>query len=79
MRKITLLALAVLMMVGCKYEDRQTKEVDGVIIVTIDSCEYVRCVTYYGYTVYCHKGNCRFCKERRKKEMKKLVEQLKEK
>lgn len=73
MKKIILLAFATLMMVGCKYEDRQTKEVDGVKIVTIDSCEYVRCVTYYGYVVYNHKGNCRFCKERRENELKELT------
>lgn len=72
MKKIILLALTALMMVGCKYEERQTKEVDGVKIVTIDSCEYVRCVTYSGYIVYCHKGNCRFCKERRQKELQEL-------
>lgn len=40
-------------------------------IITIDSCEYI----VWGYWL-AHKGNCRFCKERREKE---LAEQLKEK
>jgi hypothetical protein len=54
----------------------------GFEVVVIDSCEYIR-KELIGYkkaafeTV--HKGNCRFCKERRQKEMKELVEQLKEK
>ena len=45
-------------------------------ILQIDSCEYLRVDGYYGYA---HKGNCRFCKGRRQKELKELVEQLKEK
>jgi hypothetical protein len=40
----------------------------------IDSCEYLKVEGYYG--IY-HKGNCRFCKERRQKELEELVEQLK--
>jgi hypothetical protein len=76
-KKTILLALAVLVMAGC--EERQSKSVDGVDVVTIDSCEYIRSCTYMGYCVYSHKANCRFCKERRQKELKELVEQLKEK
>lgn len=83
MKKTILLALTALMMVGCY--DRPSEEVDGVDIVAIDSCEYIRDLTYYGYTVYNHKGNCRFCKERdsikwekRKKELEELIK-LKEK
>lgn len=75
MKKIILLALTALMMAGCGNE-RPIKNVDGVDVVTVDSCEYIRCVTYYGYCVYSHKGNCRFCKERSQKELKELVEQL---
>ena len=77
MKKIILLALAALMMVGC--DDKPSVNVDGGNIVTIDSCEYISCPTYYGFPVYSHKGNCRFCAERRKQELKELVEQLKEK
>ncbi len=77
MKKIILLALATLMMAGCY--NRQSKKVDGVDIVTIDSCEYVRYETYSGHPVYSHKGNCHFCKERRQKELEELVIKLKEK
>lgn len=79
MKKIILLALTALMVVGCdKPVTIDTKE--GLEIVNIDSCEYIKCYTYgINSYVYSHKGNCRFCKERREKVLKELVEQLKEK
>ena len=78
MKKIILLAFTALMMVGCNQpETIDTKE--GLKIVNIDSCEYIKCYTYgFNSYVYSHKGNCRFCKERRQKELKELIEQLKE-
>lgn len=77
MKKIILLVITALMMVGCNQpETIDTKE--GFKIVNIDSCEYLKCYTYGISTyVYSHKGNCRFCKERRQKEFKELIEQLK--
>ena len=78
MKKFILLALIALMMVGCGNE-RPIKNVDEANIVTIDSCEYISSYTYHGNYVYSHKGNCRFCKERRQKELEKLVTKLKEK
>ena len=77
-KKIILLALTALMMTGCEdYNsniniDTKTK---GVIFGTIiiDSCEYIN--DYYRLA---HKGNCRFCKERRQKELEELVIKLKE-
>jgi hypothetical protein len=80
MKKIILLALTTLIMVGCTEKD-----FDGNIavnpgsannpdIIIIDSCEYVNWVYRLA-----HKGNCRFCKERRQKELKELVEQNKNK
>ena len=77
-KKIILLALTALIMVGCE-DERPIKNVDGVDVMTIDSCEYIRSYTYYGHYVYSHKGNCLFCKERRQKELEKLVIKLKEK
>lgn len=77
MKKVLIpLALATLMM-GC--DEPVTIDVkEGLKIVNIDSCEYIKCYTYgLNSYVYSHKGNCRFCKERRQKEMKELVEQLK--
>lgn len=76
MKKIILLALTALMMVGCSEEmDKTTKMVEFKIL-QIDSCEYLRIEGYYGFA---HKGNCRFCKERREKELKYIIEQIKEK
>ena len=77
MKKFILLALTALMVVGCG--DYQGKNQDSIAVtgysdVEIDSCQYI-----IGYMVLAHKGNCRFCKERRQKELEELVIKLKEK
>lgn len=77
MKKIILLALTTLMVVGCgDYEGKNQNSIalTGYSDVEIDSCQYI-----IGYNVLAHKGNCRFCAERRKQELKELVGQLKEK
>lgn len=81
MKKIILLALTAFMMVGCEYktdaEIEEAKRLNGFNIVVIDSCEYLgrdESHGYQGYGYFAHKGNCRFCKERREKEMKNYVE-----
>ena len=77
MKKIILLALTALMMVGCRYKitSANIREASNAVIIvdehTLDSCEY--------YPSYGHKGSCRFCKERRQKELEELVIKLKEK
>ena len=76
MKKIILLALVTLMMVGCDYTPTDHATSDGKQVVLIDSCEYVKWSNGFG-PHYTHKGNCRFCTERRKQELKSLVEQLK--
>ena len=74
-KKIILLALTTLVMVGCDVKQpNRIYEPASYSTYIIDSCEYVG---YCGNFV--HKGNCRFCKERRQKELEELVEQLKEK
>jgi uncharacterized protein YcfL len=76
MKKIILLTLTSLMVVGCDYQNPDgsydTSKSLMIQTVVIDSCEYIE-----GYYTLAHKGNCRFCKERRQKELKELVEQLK--
>lgn len=78
MKKIILFALTALIMVGCTEEDSNgniavnTGSANNPDIIIIDSCEYVNWVYRLA-----HKGNCRFCKERRQKELEELVEQLK--
>lgn len=77
MKKIILLALTALMMAGCEYktdaEIEEAKRLNGFNIVVIDSCEYLNkreTSGYQGYGYFAHKGNCRFCTERRKQELK---------
>ena len=74
MKKLILVALTALVMVGCgEYQGEGDFSLVGYSDIEIDSCQYI-----VGYNVLAHKGNCRFCKERRQKEMKELVELLKE-
>ena len=78
MKKIILLALTALIMVGCERvmeTDYHTKE--GFRVCIIDSCEYILMSNGNG-AYYTHKGNCRFCKERRQEEMEELVRVWKE-
>jgi len=70
-RKGTLL-LAALMMVGCGEYKVNKPVMSGYSVVDIDSCEYIK-----EFSRIAHKGNCQFCKERRQKELKELIEQLK--
>ena len=97
MKKIIILALAVLIMAECKQQEAKSKhqrveckqervERDYSVII-VDGCEYIEKTDEYhigadmgtkaGYLA--HKGNCRFCTERRKQELEALVEQIKEK
>ena len=41
--------------------------------IVIDSCEYIE-----AFNRLAHKGNCKFCAQRRKQELKQLVKELKE-
>lgn len=77
MKKIILLALTVLM-IGCSLSvEEDTKACKKRYhVILLDSCEYYSNDIKFDIT---HKGNCRFCAERRQKELEKLVEQLKEK
>ena len=70
MKKLFLLVLTAMMMVGC--DSNKLYELQSYGIQTIDSCEYVT-----GYYKLSHKGNCKYCAERRKQELKELVEELK--
>lgn len=89
MKKIILLALAALMMVGCEMK-QATENIEAPYggnlntstfqTILIDSCEYIK-----GTYKLSHKGNCRFCEERdsikwekRRKELEELVIKLKE-
>lgn len=66
-------------MFGCvpKNEDGSIKldtgNANNPQVIIIDSCEYI----HYGYGL-AHKGNCKYCSERHKKEQEELVQRLKE-
>ena len=54
------------------YEKEAIKDVENNYKeIVIDSCQYVVFISkspYRGYGFMAHKGNCKFCKERRLKE-----------
>ena len=74
MKKLILLALTAVMMSGCS-EVKYTKHptiTQNVGVFEYDSCEYI--AIYNGVS---HKGNCKYCKEHRKQELKELIKELK--
>ena len=76
-KKIILLSFTIIMITSCYNQNNVAKSVEegdfGVCIY--DSCEYlIRVAGYKGYLA--HKGNCRFCKERRQKELEELLIKL---
>lgn len=92
MKKLLLLALTAIMMAGCCNTQKKETECDktfkerwhGFHVEVIDSCEYILRYTEresgnqgFGQSFMAHKGDCKYCAERRKKELKELVEQLK--
>ena len=70
MKKLLLLALLTMIMVGCDDSNNiNTSNSFYYNTVIIDSCEYVE-----GYYRLAHKGNCRFCIERQKKIIKEQID-----
>ena len=76
MKKLLLLALP-LMMVGCSDDEyARIASKEGFGVATFDSCEYIIKVSgYKGFLA--HKGNCKYCQQRRKQEIKELIKELK--
>lgn len=73
MKKLLLIALLAMIMVGCKNEEGRNYATDErgytYEVTVIDSCEYFRS-SYY----MIHKGNCHFCIERNKKMVKEQID-----
>lgn len=75
MKKIILLILSVLV-VGCAFKQNN----DGTYsptdsnkrIIVFDSCEYFY-VLEGNSSVMAHKGNCKYCEERRRQELKEFI------
>ena len=91
MKKVFLFALAAVMMAGCGGDAKNPQEgseqeqeyklstfSNVVKVVNIDSCEYIISHVNSGQVVV-HKQNCRFCEQRRKAELREIVELLKDK
>lgn len=85
-RNLILLAITTLMVVGCyqskAYYKKNIELVGGYRLETIEyqGCEYIVMQSHWKqHGTMIHKGNCRFCAERKKQELKELVKQLKEK
>lgn len=70
MNKAILIIIAALMLTACS-EIRKTKTIDNVSgtafdVIEVDSCEYI--IGSAGYKGYmAHKGNCKYCEQRRTK------------
>jgi len=70
MNKVILFLIAMLMLTACN-ETRKTKTIDNVSgttfdVIEVDSCEYI--IGSAGYKGYmAHKGNCKYCEQRRNK------------
>lgn len=75
MKKLILLALAVMMMTGCDYVASSYTTAEGIRVSVIDSCEYLHYSNGYG-PLYTHKGNCKYCKERRAAEVRRMLEEF---
>jgi hypothetical protein len=76
MRKLLVLSILILFTLSCDkqshYGQPEPKDLTYKVI-TIDSCEYIfmtshQYMDYAGYGFLAHKGNCKYCAERRKNE-----------
>jgi len=69
MKKLCFLFPIILILAGCELKNENSFKYLGEFDVTvIDSCEYIVKTPSLYRTYFAHKGNCRFCEERRKKE-----------
>lgn len=70
-------AITALALTSCErsYRRVNVSTPDSEVIV-YDSCEYCVCRTARRMDVITHKGNCRFCAERRRAELRTLKEEI---
>lgn len=74
MKKLLSLLVFCALLIACAEKNpdgsyKITDGIDGPHMRVIDSCEYV----VWGHGL-AHKGNCKFCAERRKQEIKEIIE-----
>lgn len=72
MKKIIILVLTIIM-IGCVNPHETVHK--GYSVYTIDSCEYIKIHDCYGFN---HKGNCKYCAEKRKQELQELIKAMEE-
>lgn len=75
MKKIILLALTTLIIVGCEHkhpDGSYDSSRNAYSTIAIDSCEYIK-----GTFKLVHKGNCKYCAERRKQELREIIDSIK--
>lgn len=77
MKKLLLLALLAMIMVGCdKKLSDGTYEPHRYKVYIIDSCEYVGICEGGQSDFLAHKGNCRFCAERNRRMIREQVDSI---
>ena len=79
MKKVLFILIISILFTSCELPTTINDDIKGdkdSYIVVIDSCEYLRERTY-GADIYIHKGNCKYCEQRRKQELKTIIEELK--
>ena len=80
MKKVLFILIISILFISCDspatVEDDIKSTKDSYIVV-IDSCEYLKEHTYYN-DIYVHKGNCKYCEQRRKQELKAIIKELKQ-
>ena len=80
MKRLILLAFA-FVMCGCNEKKEAQILKDKIVningwnckVIEIDGCEYIQ-----GGYLLSHKGNCKYCAERRMKEQEELIRKIKE-
>lgn len=77
MKKLLLLALLAMIMVGCeKKHSDGTYEPYRYKVYIIDSCEYIGICKGAQNDFLAHKGNCKYCFERNKKMIREQVDSI---
>lgn len=73
MKKLLLLALFAMIMVGCGLKSEKGSVY---VTTTIDSCEYIISGSLINHGNITHKGNCKFCSERNKRMIREQVDSI---
>lgn len=79
MKKVLFILIVSILFTSCEFPEtvqHDIKSIENSYIVIIDSCEYIREHTYYN-DIYIHKGNCKYCEQRRKQELETIIKELK--